>query len=103
MKNSLLTALTISSIALISSTPALAHDCTPEKDQISLHFKSFSLLRTAHIISNYSDRYLVVKTQKDIEIPLHYNCVRWQEVMADLSSKHGFKYSINEDAIILSD
>lgn len=102
MKKPLLSALAVSA-ALTSSISVWAHDCTPEKDQISLHFQKFSLLKTAHIISNYSDRYLIVKTQKDIEIPLHYNCVRWQEVMADLSTKHGFTYSINADSITLSD
>ncbi|MYM64083.1 hypothetical protein [Pseudomaricurvus sp. HS19] len=80
-----------------------AHECTAERDEFSLHFQSLPLVTAFELIAEYAGRELVVNSDRNPAVPLHYNCLVWQFIGLDLSEKHGVSIKITRDKIVVSD
>ncbi len=89
-----------SGLLFLIAFQAEAHNCVAGKNEMSFHFKSLSIIKTLEIISNFSDRDLIIKTDRSLKVPLHYNCVGWRKIVEDLSRKHNLKIDINLNSIV---
>lgn len=82
---------------------AFAHECDVEEDEVSFHFQTLSVTSLVHIIANYSKRQMVFSSKRDLQIPLHYNCERWQDILEDLSEKYLYVIEVTDESIIVKD
>lgn len=81
-----------------------AHEChIKSRQEMSMHFQDVSLMKALHVIAGFADKDLLIKTKRDITIPLHYNCKNWKSIIRDLDKKYDFKIYIYGTSIVIKE